>query len=256
MTLWIGEHNAVRIPALDYEHGEGLGEYVVHRVPTVIAKNTYEVVLEKPDGMRYRPGSAMKWYERQGDGTFAKRRTFSMVSSPHEPYLVFAYRGSDSDFKSRYLASLSVGDRVHLRNPQDEMLYASGNDPLLMVAGGIGITPMISLLRYAAFIQTTRSITLLYANPSRDFEAYRDELDQYATAHPLTIIRAYADEGRVIHAGDIAPYVREVPQPYVYIAGPEGMTRTLRSAVLAAGMRESRVQVTDFSGYAGSAGFE
>lgn len=245
----------MRIPALDYEHGEGLREYVVHSAPTLIAENTFEIQLIKPDGMRYRPGSAAKWYEKLEDGTYAKRRTFSFVSSPHESHIVFAYRGSQSDFKSRYLASLHPGDTAYLRDPQDEMLYTPGNDPFLMIAGGIGITPMISLLRYAAFIHATRPMHLLYANPTRASEAYRDELDLYATQNPLTITRYYSDEGRSIYESDILPFVGTSPQPLVYIAGPESMTRTLRSAAIAAGMRESRVQVTDFSGYAGDAGF-
>ncbi len=244
----------MRIPALDYEHGEGLGAYVVHSAPSVIAKNTFEVVLEKPDGMRYRPGSAMKWYERLPDGTYARHRTLSLVSSPHEARITFAYRGSQSDFKARYLASLKVGDTVYVRNPQDEMRYVPGNDPLLMIAGGIGITPMMSLLRYAAFIHATRSITLLYANPTRESEAYRAELDAYAAVHPLTISRFYSDEGRSIQSIDVSAYVAH--QSHVYIAGPEGMTRTVRSMVLSAGIQESRVQVTDFTGYAENAGFE
>lgn len=246
----------MRIPALDYEHGEGLGAYKVHRTPTEIAKNTFEIVLEKPEGMRYKPGSAMKWYEQLPDGTYTRHRTLSMVSSPHEPFLVFAYRGSQSDFKSRYLPSLKVGDTVYLRNPQDEMRYVPGDEPLLMIAGGIGITPMMSLLRYAAFINAKRPITLLYANPTRESEAYRAELDTYATEHPLTITRFYSDEGNTMRDGAFTEYALQVPQPQVYIAGPEGMTRTLRSAVLASGIRESHVQVTDFSGYAGDAGFE
>lgn len=244
----------MRIPALDYEHGEGLGAYVVRTVPTEIVRNTYEVTLEKPEGMRYKPGSAMKWYEKLPDGTYARHRTLSVVSSPHEDHIDFAYRGSKSDFKRRYLQSLKVGDMVYLRNPQDEMRYVPGDEPFLMIAGGIGITPMLSLLRYAAFIQAKRPITLLYANPSREYEAYREELDAYAESRPLTIVRFYADEGQSIHLGDIEPFVPL--QPQVYIAGPESMTRTLRSAALGAGIRESNVQVTDFSGYAENAGFE
>lgn len=243
----------MRIPALDYEHGEGLGAYVVRTTPTEIAQNTFEITLDKPEGMRYKPGAAMKWYERLPDGTYARHRTLSMASSPHEDHIDFAYRGSGSDFKQRYLASLKVGDTVYLRNPQDEMRYVPGDSPLLMVAGGIGVTPMISLLRYAAFISARRPITLLYANPSPESEAYRTELDTYALAHPLTVERFYASEGRTIHEGDFAPHV--LTKPEVYIAGPESMTRALRSAVLASGIRESSVQVTDFTGYADTGGF-
>jgi ferredoxin-NADP reductase len=241
-------------PQLDYEHGEGIGEYRVHRTPALIAENTFEIQLEKPEGMRYRPGSAMKWYEKMSDGTFARRRTFSLVSSPHEPHLTFAYRGSSSDFKARYLASLKIGDAVYLREPQDEMRYVPGDAPFLMIAGGIGITPMISLLRYGAFISAKRAGHLLYANPNRDKEAYRGELDVYAQVHPLTIERFYASEGQRIPGERIAHYAGESPE--VYIAGPESMTRTLRSLVLGAGVRESHLQVTDFSGYAEDAGFE
>lgn len=246
----------MRIPALDYEHGEGLGAYTVRTVPTEIAKNTYEVTLEKPEGMRYKPGSAMKWYEKLPDGTYARHRTLSVASSPHEDHIDFAYRGSQSDFKSRYLPSLKVGDTVYLRNPQDEMRYVPGDEPFLMLAGGIGITPMMSLLRYAAFINAKRSITLLYANPSPESEAYSAELDEYAKVHSLTIIRFYSSEGRRILSDDLAPFASLSPQPQVYIAGPESMTRMLRSMVLSSGIRESHVQVTDFSGYAENAGFE
>lgn len=242
------------IPQLDYEHGEGLGTYTVHTAPALIAENTFELSLVKPEGMRYKPGSAMKWYEKMPDGTFARRRTFSIVTSPHEPYLTFAYRGSDSDFKSRYLASLVPGDTVYLRDPQDEMRYVPGTMPFLMIAGGIGITPMISLLRYNVFIRGTRSISLLYANPTPEKEAFRDELDRYGAEHPLTISRFYSSAGKRIQESDIAPFVSESPE--VFIAGPEGMTRTLRSAALAVGVRESHLQVTDFSGYAADAGFE
>jgi len=143
---------------------------------------------------------------------------------------------------------------VYVRNPQDEMRYVPGDEPFLMIAGGIGITPMMSLLRYAAFINAKRPITLLYANPTRESEAYSAELDEYAKARPLTITRFYSDEGRKIHEQDIVPYVPL--QPQVYIAGPESMTRMLRSMVLASGIRESHVQVTDFSGYAENTGFE
>lgn len=243
----------MRIPALDYEHGEGLWVYVVHQPPTLIAENTYEIQLVKPEGMRYRPGSAMKWYEKLPDGTYARRRTFSLVSSPHEPYLTFAYRGSDSDFKSRYLASLRAGDTVHLRDPQDEMRYVPGTTPFLLIAGGIGITPMVSLLRYGDFINAKRPMYLVYANPTREKEAYHDWLDEYATIHPLTVTRLYNSAVR-IDAEMLRPLV--TPQTEVYIAGPESMTRSLRSAALGAGASESRVQVTDFSGYADTAGFE
>ncbi len=241
------------IPQLDYEHGEGIGTYTVHHVPTQIAENTFEIQLVKPEGMRYRPGSAMKWYEKMPDGTFARRRTLSLVSSPHEPYLVFAYRGSASDFKSRYLASLALGDTVYLRDPQDEMRYVPGTTPFLMIAGGIGVTPMISLLRYGAFINAQRPMHLVYANPTREKEAYHDWLDAYAAQYPLTVTRLY---GTGVQVGDAQLRPLVTPQTEVYIAGPESMTRTLRSAVLAAGASESRVQVTDFSGYADTAGFE
>jgi ferredoxin-NADP reductase len=231
-TLWIGENRSVRIPALDYEHGEGLGAYVVRTTPTEIAQNTFEITLDKPEGMRYKPGAAMKWYERLPDGTYARHRTLSMASSPHECHIDFAYRGSSSDFKQRYLRSLMVGDTVYLRNPQDEMRYVPGDHPLLMAK---------------------RPITLLYANPSPESEAYRAELDAYALLHPLTIERFYTSEGQTIHEGDFVSHVHTKPE--VYIAGPESMTRALRSAVLASGIRESSVQVTDFTGYADTGGF-
>lgn len=244
------------IPVLDYEHGEGLREFVVHSGPAQIAENTLEISLEKPIGFVYHPGDATKWYERMPDGTFARRRTFSFVSAPHEQLITFAYRKSDSDFKSQYLAALKPGDTVYLRAPQTEMLYPRDSAPLAMLAGGIGITPFVSMLRHAAHTKDRRTFLLLYASPSPTREAYGAELDALTHSLSLTIVRAHSDAGQYIDADALARVGVLVPKPHVYIAGPEAMVSRLKVSCIQSRIVESRIQVSSFTGYAGSSGFD
>ena len=244
------------VPVLDYEHGEGLREFTVHAGALQIAENTFELSLIKPTGFVYHPGDATKWYERMPDGTFERRRTFSFVSAPYEPVLTFAYRMSQSEFKTEFLARLAPGDSVYLRAPQTEMLYPRDSAPVAMLAGGIGITPFISMLRHAAHLKDRRTFVLLYANPTPEREAYRAELDLLTQSLALTIVRAYSNASQYIDKDALLRVAMLTPKPHVYIAGPEAMVSHLKVLCIQSRILESRIQVSSFTGYALGGGFD
>lgn len=108
-------------------------------------------------------------------------RIFSIVSSPNDnSRLTVAFRYSGSGFK-RSLCKLPIGSVVEIAGPYGFLtLPKSLNRPLVFVAGGIGIAPFISILRFLKEKKHKYPITLLYSNRDKQNAAYLKELERTA----------------------------------------------------------------------------
>lgn len=74
-------------------------------------------------------------------------------------------------------ASIRPGSMMHVRPPAGAFTYPAGEDrPLVFIAGGVGITPIMSMLRHAIETEPTRPVTLFYAVRTADDVAFRDEI--------------------------------------------------------------------------------
>ena len=107
-----------------------------------VAEGTVAFRFEKPAGFAFRAGQAVVL-------ELADRRTFSLVSAPFESELVIATRMRDTAFK-RALNALPDGASVKLTGPLGQFRLADTARPAVFIAGGIGITPFMSMLRQAA----------------------------------------------------------------------------------------------------------
>lgn len=107
-------------------------------------------------------------------------RCFSIVSSPtNQNTLQFSMR-----IKGRFTTAISqvlVGDKVDVRGPYGSFIYDAQQDKeLVFVAGGIGITPFISMLQYAVDTQLQNKITLIYSCRSQDDVPFLEQLENLA----------------------------------------------------------------------------
>ena len=156
---------------------------VVEKPATKIAKNTYELLIQKPEQFTFVPGQSMKFSFPdlvKEDGS-VRYPSFTIASAPHEHNLRFVFRGSRSPLKT-HLLSLKKGDHVEmrdvLRNSLDNAVYPDTDDtPVVMFACGVGIAPFLSMARHAEHIQDTRTFRCLYANPTETDIAYKKEID-------------------------------------------------------------------------------
>jgi ferredoxin-NADP reductase len=111
-------------------------------------------------------------------------RCFSIVSSPtnHE-ILQFSMRT-----EGRYtnaLKSLEIGTRVDIRGPYGNFIYNPSKDKnVVFLAGGIGITPFISMVKYASQIKSNSKISLLYSCRSAQDAPFASELLELETKNP------------------------------------------------------------------------
>ena len=150
-----------------------------------VAKNTWQFAFEKPKGFKFEAG-------QYADITLNRRtRTFSLCSAPYEKEIKIAVRMRKSEFK-RALKSLPIGGKVRM----DEAigLFSLPNNtladegrrgalPVVMMAGGIGVTPMLSILKQAAKDKLPHKIFLFYSDKTAQDMPFQEELRALRTAN-------------------------------------------------------------------------
>ncbi|MGH8742067.1 MAG: ferredoxin--NADP reductase, partial [Burkholderiales bacterium] len=142
-----------------------------------LAEGTLAFRFEKPAGFRHKAGQAIVLElldPPAEDGQ--KRRTFSLVSAPFESTLLVATRMRDTAFK-RALKALPEGAGVKLTGPIGRFTLDAAR-PAVFLAGGIGITPFMSMLRQAASERSSQPLRLLYSNRRPEDAAFLGELQE------------------------------------------------------------------------------
>lgn len=228
----------------------------------IVADGTMALRLTKPSGFQHLAGQAVSLTLVNPPETDAKgnSRTLSLASAPHEPELMVATRIRDSAFK-RSLKSLPMGCTLQLRGPFGEMtLHDDPARPAVFLAGGIGITPFLSMVRHAAEAKLSHRITLFYSNRRVEDAAFLDELQQLERINPnfrlITTMTAtsgsmqpWSGETGAIDAAMLSRYLPDVLAPIYYFAGPPAMGEAMQNMLKRLGVAKEAMRFEGFSGY-------
>lgn len=229
----------------------------------LIAKDTAEFVYSPDKPIKYKPGQYMEFtLPHSKTDSRGSRRYFTLASSPTEPDLSIGVRFYEegSSYKEM-LADSERGDSiVAAQLGGDFTLPRDKRRKLVFVAGGIGITPFRSMLKYLIDTRDTRDIVLFYAVSEFDFIAYREVLDQAATSLGVRIYYVIASKRQsgniknVINGRlDTKVMSRLVPdlvERMVYVSGPPSLIEDMRGSLEKIGLSHANIKVDFFSGYA------
>lgn len=203
--------------------------------------------LQRPPGFDFRPGQFVT-IRIPVKGT-PMVRCYSVSSSP-EPrgYLEISVRRQGLVSGALHSA-LRIGSTLEVRAPAGPFVYPEGDRPLVLLAGGVGITPCASMLRHAVLSQPTRPVTLLLSVRTEADIPYREELALVSHRHPQARIEIALSRGSSspgFHAGriDEALIRATVPDPIaaVYaICGPGGMIDGSRTILEKMGVPKAQV---------------
>lgn len=182
------------------------------------AGNVRTFVFEKAD-LTWQPGQYQAYNLLQlGDDPAVNEHWFTIAAAPSENEIHISTRLSGSDFKNA-LAALQPGDTVETHDLEGDFTW-DDDEPVVLVAGGIGVTPYRSMFVERAKTNRPIRAVLLYYGRDENF-AFRDEFDRIASEHPELQIKYLV--GQPITVENIlaeAPAARELP---TYISGPEPM---------------------------------
>src|SRR2546422_3046988 len=145
-----------------------------------LTPSTRAIEPEKPAGFTFRPTQFTFLQLQTEEGMDA--RPMSLATSPTRPHLEYAVRLSDSAYK-RAFAALRPDDEVRVFGPIGDFVLHETR-PAVLVAGGVGITPLKGMAEYAADKALSIPIRLVYSNRTEDEIVYRHELDALEKQNP------------------------------------------------------------------------
>lgn len=177
------------------------------------------------------------------------KHTFTISSSPTEGFLqVTTMFRSQSEFKQT-LFSKKVGDTVDVSGPHGSfVLDEADNLPRLFLAGGIGITPFHSMIKYSMDKNLNLPITLLYSAKTLAGAAFAKWLtDLKAEKLNINIIES-EKEGHV-DEGKIKQLVSDYQDRTWWVCGPAAFVDAMKELATHMGMKEEQVKSEDFPGY-------
>jgi benzoate/toluate 1,2-dioxygenase reductase subunit len=184
--------------------------------------------------LKFLPG---QYVHLQVPGT-TEWRSYSMANAPGEDRtLEFLVRVLDDGVMSRYLTERAAGgDVIQCRGPQGTFYLRSGARPILMVAGGTGVAPMVSMLRQMMTSDERRKINLCFGvNEERDL-FFADELNAIVQRLPDLDVRiaiARGEPSADIRSGVVTDLIApgSLAESDVYLCGPPAMTDRARALV-------------------------
>jgi ferredoxin-NADP reductase len=220
---------------------------------------TTSITLMLPTWQGHRAGQHVDVRLTAPDG-YQAERSYSIASPPEEqPLVTLTVERLDDGEVSPYLTEeLRVGDQLELRGPIGGYFVweASMGGPLLLVAGGSGIVPLMAMLRHRAAVGSSVPTRLLYSSRSYEDIIYRDELTRLVKStsrlevvHTLT--RAQPPGWTGYQRRIDADMLREVAWPadqgpLVYICGPTPFVETAAASLVTLGHEPGRVKTERF----------
>lgn len=213
------------------------------------------VVLDVPGLPEHLPGQTVDVKLTAADG-YDAQRSYSIASAPDGEYLELTVQAAPGGEVSPHLArDLRPGDQFEVRGPIGGSFAwepEDGDAPLLLIAGGSGIVPLMSMIRS----NPKAGARLVYSARTPADVIYADELAERIVASSLVATFCYTREapagerlGRI--GADVIPAPEnavfpEGPRPDVFVCGPPGFTRTAVSLLAAAGHDPAAVRTESF----------
>lgn len=216
-----------------------------------VARDTKAFYFKKPETFSYQAGQYIdmtipdKLDPKDPDSI----RSFTLASAPCENELIIATRMRKTSFKQT-LATLAPGDTVSVEGPKGEfILPGDTTQPIVMLAGGIGVTPFRSILVQAAYKKRKQDITLFYSNRARQDAPFLEELSMLAKTIPYMLIGVFTQEGDPYINEDLLKKNACTTHAIYYIAGPGAMVGAMQRLLYAMRVSPNHLRLDEFTGY-------
>lgn len=204
--------------------------------------NYFSLILEKPTGFTFYPGQYLDLnLERD-------IKTFTISSSPTEDFLMISAKTGVSKFK-KAMENLSLGDVITVTHPIGTFILDESQKGVF-IAGGIGITPFRSMIKFAVDQNIKQKLTLIYLNSSDNF-LFKDTLDDLQKNMPnLEIIYNQTRLHERLDIEKLGKIIKsDVTTAIFYLAGPPDMVEGFEKMLLEMGVDKVNIRTDKFDGY-------
>ncbi|MDO8553404.1 MAG: FAD-dependent oxidoreductase [Candidatus Micrarchaeota archaeon] len=207
--------------------------------------------LESVNGtaISFKPGQFVNLYIKTPPEEALLFRQFSIASAPSNRILEFCIKIlPDGKFTSK-LDKMNIGDLLGVIGPFGHFNY-DGNNGSVFIAGGTGIAPMMSMLRYIKENKITGDFTIFYTNKKEDMILYYDELKEFQNSG-IKIVFTLTQENPESWKGETGRINNEMMERHVQIAekkswyccGPLEFVKIIKEFALGKGVEPAKIKI-------------
>ncbi|PIB96205.1 MULTISPECIES: 2Fe-2S iron-sulfur cluster-binding protein [unclassified Caulobacter] len=229
---------------------------IVRETPTI---QTFRLADPAADRLPFDflPGQFLQVEVEPVDGK-PSRRSYTIASSPTQrAYVELTVKREEQGVVSCFLHDkVAVGDLLKTTGPFGAFTFTGTDaDSIVLIAGGVGITPMMSVLRYLTDTAWSGEIFFLYGARSTDEFVFREELERlerrFSNLHVMAAMRRSAG---TVWLGPQGPLTRQmlldavpdIARRRIHMCGPPGMMAAMRRELAALGVPDAQLHTEAF----------
>lgn len=235
-----------------------------------IHRETHDVKtfrLVHPEGdipFTHLPGQYMNLALSIGGQTI--RRSYTIASSPTQRgHVELTIKRNPNGLASRYMHDqLKLGDTIRIGAPAGKFFFHDlQSKGVVLIAGGVGITPLMSILRYLTDHSWKGTVYFINAMRSSEDRIFANEfaslanrfenlmiLDFYSQSKPSQVGSArterWQDKSGYINAADLSAFVPNLNELPIFLCGPDPMMQSVRKAIVSLGVPDEQISTEEF----------
>ena len=182
------------------------------------------------------------------DGVSMRRQYSLSAASNGQTYRISVKREQGGKVSNHFHDHVRAGDTVQLTPPSGDFVLQDGDKPLVLISGGVGITPTLAML--AAALRGKRPVHFIHAARHQGVHAFRQQIDELAARHPqLTRYYCYAEHAGAHDAPDavgllskerLAQWLPASRDVDAYFLGPQPFMRAVKQYLRELGVPEQQ----------------
>jgi ferredoxin-NADP reductase/Na+-transporting NADH:ubiquinone oxidoreductase subunit NqrB len=214
-----------------------------------LSAHVYEFIFRPDQKLAFVAGQYLEWTLPHGHpDSRGNRRYFTVASSPTESAIRLGVRIDEhpSSFKKALVSMPEGGELTASSLAGDFTLPADATQKLVFIAGGVGITPFASMIRYLLDTIDRRDIILFYAASSEKDFAYRELIEE--AVRILGIRSIYITNERITREM-LQSHIPDILKRNYYLSGPEAMVKTYKSLLVGLDIPRRSIHTDYFPGF-------
>lgn len=196
----------------------------------------------------FKPGQYIAIRVKAADGTYSKVRQYTLSKDYEKTFYRISVKREENGLISKKLCDeLMVGDTVEITAPAGKFVLEESDRPLILIGGGIGITPMLTMAYSST--ESDRSVHLIYSTQNSNHHSFRDEIVELSSYENIQSTIFYTrplpeDEYNFDYKGRISMQWMEQNLPVdgdYYICGPVPFMKSIYQYLTAIGIDNSSI---------------
>jgi ferredoxin-NADP reductase len=230
---------------------------LLERIET--AKDTYIFSFTKPADFSYHAGQYISLCVEPPEvaapgGTM---RELSLSSAPYEDVITTALRFRDTPAKKQFM-QVKPGEQMYMQGPFGTFQLQKSVGTVVFLAGGIGITPLLSIVKQALYEKQENDFIIFFSNRSYHDMPFLPELHMLTRENKnirlintLTLVPPddWKEERGYISTSMILRYLKHPPAATYYVAGPQRFVGGMWEVLDELGVAARQIHGEEFTGY-------